>query len=325
LRNPDGGDRPVRSQSPLGVAFGWHSLSFDERLDLVRRAERLGYQAVYVDGDVSQIPSLGDADVLDGWTVTTALLACTESIEIGSIRLVNHWNPARLAQAVATLERIAPGRLRFLMSIGGQASDRRFGLPVPPARDRVDWLDETLSALRALWRGDEVTRSGRFFELEGARVRPALPSGRPRVAVAGRGARLLRVVAAHADVWDINLPPVDHRVAAAAAHLDQACRELERAPSTIARTMWIFTRPHGDINNPELRTEFRRLNPWYQEIPDEELPEALVTGEPSRCRARLAEIAGRFDLELPVADLSGLDHDAAQRALDALAPQPIPE
>jgi len=286
----------------------------------VRRAEGLGYRAVYVDGDVSQIPSLGDTDVLDGWTVTTALLACTESIEIGSIRLVNHWHPARLAQAVATLERIAPGRLRFLISIGGQQGDRRFGLEVPPARDRVDWLDETLAAVRALWRGEEVTSRGRFFELRGARVRPVLPAGRPRVAVAGRGTQLLKVVAAHADEWDINLPPIRRRVEAATADLARACRELGRAPSSISRTMWVFTRPWGDTNDAALRAEFRRLNPWHQQIPDEELPEAMVTGSPARCRERLAEIAERFDLELPVADLSGLDHDAAQRALDALAP-----
>ena len=97
----------------------------------MRPAEALGFDTVYVDGDVSQLSSRRDADVLDGWTVTLALLAATHRIRIGSIRLVHHWNTAQLAQAVASAERIFPGRLRFFASIGERPEDARFGLPRP--------------------------------------------------------------------------------------------------------------------------------------------------------------------------------------------------
>jgi alkanesulfonate monooxygenase SsuD/methylene tetrahydromethanopterin reductase-like flavin-dependent oxidoreductase (luciferase family) len=305
----------------LGVALGWHALAFEELLDAVRRAEALGYRAVFVDGDVSQIPSLGERDVLDGWTVTTALLARTERIEIGSIRLVHHWNAARLAQAVATAERLFPGRLRLLVSIGGQKADRRFGLPLPPARERIAWLDETLRAARALWRGEEVTVHGRYVTLERARVRPAPPPGRPRIAVAGAGRSLLRVVAEHADVWDVNLPARSVRVRAAAGHLEEACRRVGRDPASIGRSMWIFARPHGDPDDPALLAEYRRLNPWFAALPDVEVREALVTGPPEVARAKLDALTQELGLELPLADLSGLGHDAVRQALDALAPR----
>jgi alkanesulfonate monooxygenase SsuD/methylene tetrahydromethanopterin reductase-like flavin-dependent oxidoreductase (luciferase family) len=307
-----------------GVALGWHALAFEELLDAVRRAEALGYRAVFVDGDVSQIPSLGERDVLDGWTVTTALLARTERIEIGSMRLVHHWNAARLAQAVATAERLFPGRLRLLVSIGGQEADRRFGLALPPARERVAWLDETLGAARALWRGEEVTLRGRYVELEAARVRPVPPPGRPRVAVAAAGPGMLRVVAAHADVWDVNLPARPARVAEAARRLASACRRLGRDPASVARSMWIFARPHGDPDDPRLLREYRRLNPWFADLPDAEAREAMVTGPPEAARARLAALAAELGLELPIADLSGLPHDAVRQSLDALAPRGNP-
>ena len=303
----------------LAVALGWHSLAYRELLDLVRHAEAARCEAVFVDGDVSQIAGLGQADLLDCWTVTAALLASTERIQFGSIRLVHHWNAARLAQATATLEHIAPGRFRFLIAIGGQRADRCFGLPFPSARERIVWLDETLSAVRRLWRGEEVTARGRYVQLSGARIRPCPPGGRLPIEIAAARPKMLEVVATHADVWEINLPPVASRVEDAEQQLATACRRRHRDPAEIRRSMWIFTRPHQDPGDGKVRDEFRRLNPWLRTLPEAELGEAIVAGSPERCRRRIGEIAERFRLELPVADLSGLPHDAAHRAIDALA------
>jgi alkanesulfonate monooxygenase SsuD/methylene tetrahydromethanopterin reductase-like flavin-dependent oxidoreductase (luciferase family) len=300
----------------LGVALGWHSLAFEELLDLVRHAEAAGFAAAFVDGDVSQIPSRGQADVLDGWTVTATLLARTERIQIGSLRLAHHWNAARLAQAAATLERIAPGRLRFLISIGGQPADRSFGLPFPSARERIAWLDETLCAIRRLWQGERVTTCGKYVRLSDARVRPCPPGGRLPIAIAAARPRMLELVAAHADVWDINLPPIRERVRAAERGLAAACQRCERDPTEIRRSMWIFTRPGADPRDPGLRREFRQLNPWFRDVPDAQLGEAIVTGPPESCQQRIREVAREFRLELPVADLSGLSHDAARCAID---------
>lgn len=304
----------------LAVAFGWHALAFEELLALVRRAEALGYEAAYVDGDVSLLESRGEGDVLDGWTLTTALLARTERIQIGSIRLPHHWNAAKLAQAAATAERLFPGRLRFFASIGGHPADRRFGLPFPPARERIAWLDELLGALRALWRGETVTRSGRFVRLDGARVRPLPPGGRLPIEIGARRERLLQLVARHADRWDVNLPPVRRRVAEAAAALERACGDAGRDPDSIERSLWVFARPGRDPGDPALRAEFRRWNPWFADLPDAELGEAIVAGDAARCRRELARLAAELRLALPVVDCSGLDADAAGRVVDALAP-----
>lgn len=307
----------------LGVVFGWNALPFEALVALARHAERRGFRAVYVDGDVSMMPSRGEGDVLEGWTATVALLAATERIEVGSIRLVHHWpSAARLAQAVATVERLFPGRLRLLVSVGGhRREDARFGLPAPPAPDRVAWLGEALEAARALWRGEVVTRKGRFVRLEEARVRPCPPPGRPFVEVGARRPRLLEVAARHADGWDVNLPPVRQRVRAAAARLDAACRRVGRDPAGMTRSMWIFTRPHGDPDDPAVRAAFRRWCPWFGWVPEAELGEAIVAGPPAEARRRLGAIAGELGLSLPCADLTGLDPEAAARALDALAPR----
>jgi hypothetical protein len=50
----------------LGVAFTWHVHPWEELLALVRRAEELGFAAAFVDGDISQLASKSQRDVLDG-------------------------------------------------------------------------------------------------------------------------------------------------------------------------------------------------------------------------------------------------------------------
>jgi alkanesulfonate monooxygenase SsuD/methylene tetrahydromethanopterin reductase-like flavin-dependent oxidoreductase (luciferase family) len=301
----------------LGVAFGWHSLAFEDLLGLVRHAEAQGFDTAYVDGDVSMLASRGDADVLDGWTVHVALLAATSRIRIASIRLVHHWNAARLAQAAASAERLFPGRLRFFASIGERPEDARFGLPQPPVAARIAWLEETLDAVRALWRGEEVTRRGRFVTLEGARVRPTPPGGALPIEIAARRARLLRVVARHADVWNVNLPPIAARVARASAELTAACEPAGRDPAAISRRMLVFARVQARPDRGAALREFRRLNPWFADLPDAELGPALAVGNAAECRAQLVALTAPLALELPILDLTGADAATARVTMDA--------
>lgn len=302
----------------LGVYLGWHVHPWEDLLALARLAEDEGYDAVWVDGDATLHPG---RETLDGWTVTTALLARTRRIGVGSLRIVHHWHAARLAQAVATAERITPGRLRFLISIGDRPIDARFGLPELPAGERIRWLDETLDAARALWRGETVTRAGRHVRLAGASLCPTPPGGRIEVAVAAKGARLLEVVAAHADVWDVNLPPVAARVAAAARSLESACRRLGRDPAEIGRSMLLFTRLAASPAPEPFLAGFRRLNPWFRFVADDEALAALVVGPAGRCIERIAAISRELGIARPVLDLSGLPAGEAATLITALSPK----
>jgi alkanesulfonate monooxygenase SsuD/methylene tetrahydromethanopterin reductase-like flavin-dependent oxidoreductase (luciferase family) len=302
----------------LGVYLGWHVHPWEDLLALCRLADDLGYDAVFVDGDATLHPG---RETLDGWTVTVALLAQTRRIAVGSLRIVQHWNASRLAQAVASAERIAPGRLRFLVSIGDRPIDARFGLPDLPPGERIRWLDETLEAARALWRGESVTRRGVHVRLEGARLCPTPPGGRIEIAIAARGPRLLGVVARHADVWEVNLPAVPSRVANAARSLGAACERLGRDPGAIERSMLLFTRLAASPDPAPFLAEFRRLNPWFRSVPDAEAQAALVVGPSEHCGERIPALAQELGVARPVLDLSGVPSGAARDLLLALAPK----
>jgi len=128
---------------------------------------------------------------------------------------------------------------------------------------------------------------------------------------------MLERVAAHADVWDVNLPPVRRRVEAAAAVVERACEGIGRDPSTIARSQWIFTR----VGDPgAVPAAYRRWNPWFRDIADAEIAAATAAGTAAQCRRRIAEIASDLALDLPVVDLSGLPAGPAREVLEACAP-----
>jgi alkanesulfonate monooxygenase SsuD/methylene tetrahydromethanopterin reductase-like flavin-dependent oxidoreductase (luciferase family) len=303
------------------VAFAaiWHQLPFEQLLALVRHAERLGYEAAYLDGDVTDVPSLGDSDVLDGWTVQTAITLETERIRIASIRLVHHWNVQRLAQAVATLERIAPGRQRMLVSVGGQPGDARAGFAFPPHAERVAWLDETVDALRALFTGEPVSRDGRHIRLNGTRVLPALAPP-PTLEIGGSAPRTIEVIARHADAWNVNLPPIEDAVAAASERLEAACARSDRSPLEIERSQWIFARPEHDRGDPRTLADYRRFAPWFNAFPDDALHATFLNGGEPACRERLEGLTERLALDLPVIDVTGLGFADACHALEICAP-----
>ena len=71
-----------------------------------------------------------------------------------------------------------------------------------PSR-RVDRLRETLEVLKRLWTGEPVDYEGRFHRLHDARQLP-VPTRPIPVVIGGAGPRMLELVAAHADWW--NLP-----------------------------------------------------------------------------------------------------------------------
>ncbi len=301
----------------IGIALAWHHLTWPQLLEAVSLAEDLGFQAALVDGDVSQLASRGDHTILEGWTATASLLAKTHRIEIGSIRLVHHWNAARLAQAVATLNHIEPNRLRFIVSIGGQRADLRFGFSSKGPSERIQWLDETLTVTKRLWNGESVDFQGRFVQLSGARVRPA-PGNLP-IQIAARGRRLLELVARHADRWDINLPPLTEKVQIAEEHLGAACRRLGRNPDSIERSMWLFTRVGAKATDSAVQKEFRKLNPWFSDVTESDLPNAIIAGSPDECLERITTLTSQFHLDLPIIDFSGLTAEDLTYQIKSLA------
>jgi len=184
--------------------------------------------------------------ILEGWTLLSALAAQTARLRVGLLVTSNRFRPpAVLAKIAATVDMVSGGRLDFGIGAGSRPSipwARReydaHGLPYHGFGDSVSALDEALTVIRRLWTEDEpFDFHGEHVDVTGAFGNPK-PVQRPYppILIGGRATSTLRVVAKHADVW--NIPGGDLADAVErSATLDRFCVEIGRDPATITRSM----------------------------------------------------------------------------------------
>ena len=175
--------RPAGSRSPqVGVMFPCR-LPPGELVEFARASEAAGVDQVWI---------VEDAFFGGGIATAATALAATEHIVIGvGIVPAAVRNVAYLAMEVATLANLYPGRLHF--GVGHGMLDWLEQVGAKPASP-LGLLGETLEALQALLRGDQVTRRGRYVHLENVEL--AFPPATPPPVLAGvRGPRSVELSA----------------------------------------------------------------------------------------------------------------------------------
>ncbi len=195
------------------------------------------------------MPIDGDPNgpIYEGWTLLSALAGQTDRLRLGMLVTSNRFRPpAVLAKIAATVDVVSGGRLDFGIGAGSRPSHplakREYdahGLPFHDAAHAVASLAEACTVIRRLWTEAEP------FDFHGEHVRVTGAFGNPKpvqrphppILIGGRSAATLRVVAEHADLW--NLPGADDidEAVRRSALLDRYCTEIGRDPATITRSI----------------------------------------------------------------------------------------
>ena len=175
---------------------------------------------------------------LEGYTTICYLAGSFPKLTFGNIVLCNSYrNPALLAKMGATLQLLSGGR--FVLGIGaGWKEDEylAYGYEFPPPAVRIKQLEEGVQIIKMMWTRGEATFEGKYFKVRGARCYPK-PDPRPPIMVGGGGEKLtLRVVARHADWWNlVNVTPQTYRRKIEV--LEEHCSRVGRDPSEIVKTL----------------------------------------------------------------------------------------
>ena len=148
-----------------------------ELLRLAERAETLGYDSVWVGDSLLARPRHEPLTLLAG------VAARTRRVELGTAVLLPALrNPVLLAHQVATLDRIAEGRLILGVGIAADVPSVRdeFEAAGVPFEKRVGRMLEGLRLCRALWSGEPVDWDGRWRVKQGVlSPTPHRPGGPP--------------------------------------------------------------------------------------------------------------------------------------------------
>ncbi|WP_237534633.1 LLM class flavin-dependent oxidoreductase [Streptomyces sp. SID3343] len=187
-----------------------------------------------------------DGPALEGWTLLSALAARTRRLRLGLLVTSNRFRPpAMLAKIATTVDIVSGGRLDFGIGAGSRPDHplaRReyeaHGLPFHDFAHSVGSLAEACTVIRRLWTEPEpFDFDGDYVHLTGAFGGPKpIQHPHPPILIGGRSAATLRVVAEHANLWNIPGGDIDD-VTSRSALLDRYCADIGRDPASITRSI----------------------------------------------------------------------------------------
>ncbi|MBF6328580.1 LLM class F420-dependent oxidoreductase [Nocardia transvalensis] len=165
---------------------------------LAQQAEELGYDSFAVPDHLG--PQVGPIAALG------ALAVATERIRIGTSVLANGFrHPVVLAKDAATIDVLSRGRLELGIGAGWIKGEfEAAGIPYESPGVRLEKLDEALTILDVLLRGQECHFEGKHYQVRGIKGTPRPRQGpRPPLVTGGGGPRMLRLAAKHADIISV--------------------------------------------------------------------------------------------------------------------------
>jgi alkanesulfonate monooxygenase SsuD/methylene tetrahydromethanopterin reductase-like flavin-dependent oxidoreductase (luciferase family) len=183
--------------------------AMDAITERARAAEAAGFGGLALMDHLAP-PMAESQPMFDAMTTAAWVAAATSTLHVGHLVLCDAMrHPAVLAKQAVTLDHASGGRFELGIGWGSvQAELERFGVNDTSPRQRVGRFAETLDVLTALWSGEVVDYDGEFHTLRGAQQAPT-PTGRIPIVIGGTGPATMRLVARHADWWNIPLSSLD--------------------------------------------------------------------------------------------------------------------
>ncbi len=190
-----------------------------------READQAGFDSLWVWDHFFPLYGDPNGSHFEGWSLLAAMAGDTASAQIGTlVTCYGYRNPDLVADMARTIDHLSDGRMVLGVGAGGMGEHdyEEYAFQLGGPRDRVrefaGWLPRVESRLK--------------------RLNPP-PVGRLPLLIAGSGEQvMLRLVAEHADMWNVGGPP--EVVAHKNQVLDGWCRKVGRDPGQVERTVLLF-------------------------------------------------------------------------------------
>ena len=224
------------------LRFGLKHSGQDTTIASLRRvwsvAEEAGFDHLW---DFDHLASIGpggpDRPIFEGWSLQAAMAEATDRVRIGCLVTGNTYrNPALLAKIAVTVDHLSAGRLEFgIGAAWAEVEHKMYG--IEGLDHRVGRLSESLTIMRSLFTSERTNFEGRYYRMTDAISNPKpVQKPHPPFWIGGQGEMVLRLVARHADVWNISGGDPES-IKSHIARFEDACGAVGRDPSEIRRSL----------------------------------------------------------------------------------------
>lgn len=231
----------------LGINLWSQAATWPEMLETARRVDRLGYDSLWTWDHLYAIFGDPYQPIFEGWGMLHAWAVATERVRLGLMVGANTFrNPGHVAKLAATLDHVSGGRA--ILGLGGawmELEHTAHGIDFGTGfGQRLDWLEESVAACRALLDGKTVTSEpGGHYAFRELRHAPLPIQAHLPIMIGGTGrTKTLRTVARHAQIWNGGGTPAE--MAELDGVLRAHCADVGRDEREIERTanLWMVIR-----------------------------------------------------------------------------------
>jgi probable F420-dependent oxidoreductase len=207
---------------------------------MAQHMEAIGLDAIWLyDHLLYRWPGKPTDGIWECWTVLSALAEATNRVGLGTVVMCTPFrNPALLAKMAVGVDEVSDGR--FTLGIGAgwhQPEFEAFGVPFDHRGGR---FDEAIQIIAPLLRDGRVDFRGQYYQAPECEILPLGPRpGGPPLLVAGKGPRMLRLTAQHADLWNTAWHTDPQSATPRLDSMRAACGQAGRDPSSLSLTVGV--------------------------------------------------------------------------------------
>jgi alkanesulfonate monooxygenase SsuD/methylene tetrahydromethanopterin reductase-like flavin-dependent oxidoreductase (luciferase family)/predicted kinase len=234
-------DRPASLRIVLQISrFPWDDDPAAWLGSVAAAAGSAGLSGLALMDHLIQIPQVGRAwePIPEPWVTLGLLAGLTQgqNLTLGTlVTPATYRAPGVLAKTAATLDAVSGGRAFCGVGAGWWEREHAgFGLPFPPATERLDQLEVTIETLRALWAPGTKAHAGKRISLPETTCYPR-PTGPLPIIVGGSGDRTVGIAGRLGDGCNLpaSLEVLDRKLPV----LRSACELAGRATDEVAITV----------------------------------------------------------------------------------------
>jgi alkanesulfonate monooxygenase SsuD/methylene tetrahydromethanopterin reductase-like flavin-dependent oxidoreductase (luciferase family) len=298
-------------ETRLGVLLWSQATSWDAFEASAKRIDELGYDHLWTWDHLYAIFGDPYQPIFEGYTTLAAWAKVTTRARLGLLVGANTFrNPGLVAKTMTTIDHISGGRA--IAGLGGawfELEHTEHGIDFGSGfGERLDWLDESVAAIRALFAGENVTSApGGRYAFDELRLLPPPIQERLPIMIGGSGERkTLRTVAAYADIWNAmgTVEFLERKIEVLHRHCDDVgrdpaeiefsagCKPIIRDTSQEAHDLWEAQMEHNRTPMADVADD----STFWVGTPDE-VAQRMIERKSLGFHTFIAEMAAPYDDE----------------------------